>query len=175
MLAINNRDATSIGISPFFATHGYHIDLLSTVADTEGEQPLRTEGQSPVARGEAFVARLKEATELAQAAMASAQERQEQYANQARQAAEQFYVGDKVWLRLKNVKTDRPSKKLDWLNAKYKVTEVISSHSYRLNTPPGIHPVFHVSLLKRAAGDPLPSQVQDDTQPPAIIAEDTGE
>ena len=103
------------------------------------------------------MARLKEATELAQAAMASAQERQEQYANQARQAAEQFYIGDKVWLRLKNVKTDRPSKKLDWLNAKYKVTEVVSSYSYRLNTPPGIHPIFHVLLLKRAAGDPLPS------------------
>ena len=29
--------------------------------------------------------------------------------------------------------------------------------------------------MKRAAGDPLPSQVQDNTQPPAIIAEDTGE
>jgi hypothetical protein len=175
MLAINNRDATSTGISPFFATHGYHVDLLSTIADKEGEEPLRTQGRSPVARGEAFVARLKEATEFAQATMASAQEQQEEYANRARQAAEQFRVGDKVWLSLRNIKTHRPSKKLDWLNAKYEVTEVISSHSYRLNTPPGIHSVFHVSMLKRAGDDPLPSQVQDDTQPPPIIAEDTGE
>jgi hypothetical protein len=29
-------------------------------------------------------------------------------------------------------------------------------------------------MLKRAGDDPLPSQVQDDTQPPPIIAEDTG-
>jgi hypothetical protein len=175
MLAVNNRDATSTGISPFFATHGYHVDLLSAPADGGEEEPLRTEGQSPVAKGEAFVARLREATVFAQAAIASAQERQEEYANQGRQAAEQFHVGDRVWLKLKNIKTNRPSKKLDWLNAKYEVTEVISSHSYRLNTPPGIHPVFHVSMLRRAVDDPLPSQVQDDTQPPAVIAEDTGE
>jgi hypothetical protein len=84
-LAINNREATSTGLSPFFATHGYHIDLLATI----DEEELRTEGQSPIARGEAFVARLREATEFAQAAMASAQERQEEYANQERQAAEQ--------------------------------------------------------------------------------------
>lgn len=107
--------------------------------------------------------------------MASAQERQEEYANRARQVAEQFEVGDKVWLCLRNIRSNRPSKKLDWLNAKYEVTEVVSSHAYRLNTPPGIHPVFHVSLLKRAANDPLPSQEQDDTQPPPIIAEDSGE
>jgi hypothetical protein len=175
MLAFRNRDATSTGISSFFASHGYHVDLLSAPADDSEEEPLRTEGQSPIARGEAFVARLREATESAQAAMASAQERQEEYANRGRQAAEQFHVGDKVWLSLRNIKTSRPSKKLDWLNAKYEVTEVISSHSYRLNTPPGIHSVFHVSLLRRASDDPLPSQIQDDTQPPAIIAEDTGD
>ena len=32
----------------------------------------------------------------------------------------------------------------------------------------GIENVFHIILLKRAANDPLPSQVQDDMQPPAI-------
>lgn len=30
-------------------------------------------------------------------------------------------------------------------------------------------------MLKMAADNPLPSQIQDDTQPPAIIAESTGE
>jgi hypothetical protein len=103
--------------------------------------------------------------------MATAQELQEEYANRARQAAEQFRVGDKVWLRLSNVKTDRPSRKLDWRNAKYTVTELIGSHACRLDTPPGIHNVFHVMHLKRAGDDPLPSQVQDDTQPPAIVPE----
>lgn len=135
MLAINNHEATSTGISPFFATYGYHIDLLNTLTDVE--EPLRIEGHSPVAKGEAFVTRLKQATESAQAAMASVQEQQEEYTNQARQPAEQFRVGDKVWLSLKYIKTNRPSKKLDWRNAKYEVIGVIGSHSYRLNTPRG--------------------------------------
>ena len=93
MLAINNRNATSTGISPFFLTHGYDVDLLDLA---KGQEELRTTGSSPVARGEAFVAKLKGAVQMAQAAMATAQEVQEEYANRARQVAEQFHVGDKV-------------------------------------------------------------------------------
>ena len=76
-----------------------------------------------------------------------------------------------MWLNLKNVITDRPCKKLDWKNGKYTVLEVISNHSYKLDTPPGIHNVFHISLLKRAADDPFPSQRQGDFRPPAIIVD----
>jgi hypothetical protein len=165
-LAINNRTTSSIGLSPFFASHGYHVDPIRV------EEPLRQSGKTPRELGETFVARLKEATDWAQAAMATAQEQQERHANAARQPADQYRVGDKVWLRLKNVRTDRPSKKLDWLNAKYTVTELIGTHACRLSTPPGIHDVFHVSLLRRASDNPLPSQANDDTQPPAILTED---
>jgi hypothetical protein len=165
-LAINNRTATSTGLSPFFASHGYHVDPIRV------EEPLRRSGLTPREQGEAFVARLKEGTEWAQAAMATAQEQQEWRANAGRQPADQYKVKDKVWLKLKNVKTDRPTKKLDWLNAKYTVTELIGTHTCRLDTPPGIHNVFHVSLLRRAGNNPLPSQVNDDTQPPAILTED---
>jgi hypothetical protein len=83
-----------------------------------------------------------------------------------------FHVGDKVWLNLKNIKTDRPSKKLDDKNAKFTVIEVVDSHAYRLDTPPGIDNVFHVSLLRPAGTDPLPSQILMEAQPPAVITED---
>ena len=62
MLAINNRNATSIGISPFFLIYGYDIDLLDLA---KGQEELRTTGNSPVAYGEAFVAKLKEAVQVA--------------------------------------------------------------------------------------------------------------
>jgi hypothetical protein len=104
--------------------------------------------------------------------MATAQQQQEEFANQHRQPAISFRVGDKVWLNLKNIKTDRPSKKLDDKNGKFTVTEVVNSHVYRLNTPPGIDNVFHVSLLRPAGTDPLPSQIVTEAQPPAVVAED---
>jgi hypothetical protein len=64
-------------------------------------------------------------------------------------------VGDKVWLSLKNIRMDRECRKFDAKSAKYKVTEVISSYSYRLNTLLGVHNVFYVSLLRVVANDLL--------------------
>ncbi len=72
MLAINNWNATSTGISPFFLIHSYNVDLLGLARQRE---ELRTTGNSLVARGEAFIAKLKEAVEVAQAIIATAQER----------------------------------------------------------------------------------------------------
>jgi hypothetical protein len=48
------------------------------------------------------------------------------------------------------------SKKLDTKYTKYIVTEVIGNYSYRLDTPPGIHDIFYIRLLKLATTNPLP-------------------
>ena len=55
----------------------------------------------------------------------------------------------------------------------FTVLKSVGTHAYKLDTPVGIHPVFHVSLLRRAATDLFPSQVQDNYQP-APIATDKG-
>ena len=74
-----------------------------------------------------------------------------------------------MWLNLKNIITDRPCKKLDWKNGKYTVLEVISNHSYKLDTPPRIYNVFYISLLKYAADNPFLNQCRGDFRPPAIL------
>lgn len=168
-MAINSRPSSSTQVSPFFLQHGYELETLPESLNELQE----TSRVSPIAIGEEIVRKLKEGSEWAQACIAIAQERQERYANQGRQPADSFEVKDKVWLSLRNIQTTRPSKKLDWKNGLYTVLEKVGSHSYRLNTPRGIHNVFHTSLLRRASQDPFPSQQLQDPQPDPILPEDS--
>jgi hypothetical protein len=159
-LAINNHDSASIGMSPFFLTHGYNVEPVQL------ELGLRTnDARTPAQKGEAIARKLAEVSQWAQMTMAVAQQTQEDQANRHRREPPRFKVGDKVWLSLKNIRTKRPSKKFDVRNAKYTVLEMVSSHSYRLNTPPGVHNVFNVRLLHPVASDPLPSQRTTNPQP----------
>ncbi|KAL5604588.1 uncharacterized protein BROUX77_004774 [Berkeleyomyces rouxiae] len=166
-VALNNRTATATGLSPFFFTHGYNIDPLDMTTDHEPGSTV-----SPATAGHNWLAKHRDATAFAQASMAFALETQERHANRGRQAAEAFKVGDRVYLRLRNVRTIRPSKTLDWLALPYRVIQVVGTHAVKLDTPTGIHPVFHVSLVRRARDDPLPSQVLANPEPPAIAPEE---
>ena len=96
----------------------------------------------------------------------------EENANRRRTAAEEFKIGDEVWLDIRNVNTPKPSKKLDWLHRRFRVTKVLAPLTYELDTPPGIHNRFHSDLLRKAATDPFPSQKRDDPRPPAVVDED---
>ena len=93
-------------------------------------------------------------------------------ANKNRQPQEFYKKGDLVWLNLKNIQTPQLSKKLAWINAKYRITKVVSPHEVQLAVPSGIWPNFHVELLKRDPQNPLPSQISNDTQPPPLINSD---
>ena len=163
-LAINNRDNSISGLSPFFLLHGYHVEPIQQI---DGNNSTVKSNQEK--RALKFVDRLKEAQEYAAAAMASAQQQMEDQANPKRDPVQLFRVGDKVWLNLKNTQTPQPKKKLAWVNAKYTVLKVISPHVVELDVPSRIWPRFHVQLLKRASEDPLPSQILDDSQHPPVF------
>lgn len=165
MLAINNRD-NILGLSPFFITHGYHAEPI------EQASPPTKKLSFPAKKAQDFVNRLMDAQEYAQAAMAAAQQRMEYSANQKRQPQELYKIGDRVWLNLKNIQTPQLSKKLSWVNAKYRIIKIISPHVVELDVPSGIWPKFHVNLIKRDPANSLPSQISRDSQPPPLINDD---
>ena len=70
-LAINNRNAALTGISPFFMTHGYNVDLIQI--DEQLEERDENARLLPVARGEQVVKKLLNVRNWAEAAMAVAQ------------------------------------------------------------------------------------------------------
>ena len=80
--------------------------------------------------------------------MAWSQERQAEAADQHRKSVE-YKVGNSVWLLTKNIKTERPSKKLDHkMVGPFQIKALVgSSCQLELSTSMKIHDVFHPSLL----------------------------
>jgi hypothetical protein len=75
------------------------------------------------------------------------------YYNKSRSMEPTLKEGDKVYLIRRNIKTKRPSDKLDHKKlGPFKIDEVIGTVNYKLKLPDtmGIHPVFHISLLEPA-------------------------
>ena len=87
------------GVSPFFASHGYHVNAIQNVSQ-DSIVPAST-GKD---RAESFVKRLNDITNFMQAAMAAVQERSKENADKRRQPAPRYKNGDNVWLLLKNIK-----------------------------------------------------------------------
>lgn len=166
-LALNNRDSSVTGVSPNLLLNGYNVDLLQTIT-------LPNESQhTPQGRAVHFLDHLRQGAELTQAAIAFVQQRQQESTNRARRPAERFQVGDRVWFSLRNVKTDRPSRKLDWLQAQYTVTATPTPLTVTLDLPGNLHKTVHVDLVERAASDALPSQKQLDNRPgPVSVLQD---
>ena len=159
MMTLNNRVTQSTGMSTFFMTHGFHKSLMDFTIPEEQGSTL-----SPTEKGRKLVEQWSHSADMAKTAMAIAQETQERQSNAQSSVAEVFRPGDRVWLKLKNINTTRPIKKLDWIALPYRVLECVGTHAVRLNTAPGIHHVFHVSLIKKAGADPLFYQLAHDNE-----------
>jgi len=151
----NNAHHPSINCSPFYANYGYNpsftIDLRKPATNV-----------APAAKDHAEV--LRNLHEQLTENLKSAQNHQAKYYD-AKHKRVEFSVGDKVWLLSPNIRTERPSKKLDWKRlGPFPIIKRIGTQAYRLALPKSmhIHPVFHVSLL-----DPYkPSIIPSRTIPP---------
>ena len=156
--AVNNATSESIGISPFFANYGYHPRL--GVEPIVGPLPPMTPQQrKEYLSGEAIADKFDRITKQIRTAMAEAQEKQAFYANQKRIEAPPYRVGDYVFITTKNLRTDRPSRKLDTkregpfrIVKTYRSTVALDMGNSRVT------PLFHHSKLTKAPKDPLPGQ-----------------
>ena len=85
--------------------------------------------------------------------MSYAQEVYEHYANQYRRLALDYQVGDLVYLDSRNVRSNRPSKKLDQKNlGPFSIIRKVSLYAYKLDLPEylRIYPVKYVVNLRKA-------------------------
>jgi hypothetical protein len=94
-------------------------------------------------------------------------------------ATPDWNIGDKVWLSSRQIATTRPSAKLDhrWLGP-FPIIDKISKSAYKLTLPAsmkGVHPLFHVSVLRKRAVDLIEGRWQEDPGPVIVNGEEEWE
>jgi hypothetical protein len=115
---------------------------------------------------------MKATQEEAKSALKQAAEDMARFYDLHRGEAPDYQVGDLVWLDGKDIKTDRPSKKLeDKRYGPFKIAKKISSSAYKLKLPLSmkVHPVFNTSRLIPFEEDSIPGRRHP--PPPAPIVE----
>ena len=163
--AYNNSPHATTQVSPFFANYGYHpkatLTLDVTVRDSNAHDFSRS---------------LSELHDYCREQVAISQAQYQGPADRHRSPVpDELRSGALVWLNSKNIKTRRPSKKLDHKRlGPFKVESKVSDNAYRLTLPHSmrfLHPVFHVSLLSLHRANSIPNR----TQPPPPPVEVDGE
>lgn len=113
---------------------------------------------------------MQEVWDFTIAEIAKSQKAQVRVANRNWKSSPKYRIRDLVWLSTKIIHTERLSKKLDHKRiGPYWIKELVGS-SYQLDLPASmrIHNVFHPSLLRRAAENPLRGQ-HNDPPPPVVV------
>jgi hypothetical protein len=156
--AYNNAASDATKISPFFANYGYHPHLEPSLARTVN-----------VPAADNLADRLRLIREELIAQLRYSQECAKHRYDVHRAPSPSFKIGDLVMLLRRNIKTTRPSPKLDFRKlGPFKIAEKLSEKVYRLALPPSLsrlHPNFNVDLLEPyispssfpGRSDPLPT------------------
>jgi transposase InsO family protein/murein DD-endopeptidase MepM/ murein hydrolase activator NlpD len=150
--AYNSADTSTTKMSPFYANYmhepeAYREPISGIEAQTATEKATKIRKLHKELRQELLFV----------------QERMTIYANKKRLKGPTLEEGDKVYLLRKNIKTKRPSDKLDYKKiGPFRITEKLSEVNFRLSLPKTRrHAVFHISLLEPApANARLATQIE---------------
>ena len=100
----------STGVTPFYAVYGQRPRMGDEPPQPTRRLPARQ--QIDIATADKFAEGMKELTDYLHAEMKLAQARYAEQADKSRSPGPIFEKGDKVWLDTRNLKMERPSKKL---------------------------------------------------------------
>jgi hypothetical protein len=168
--AYNNHVHSSTHFSPFFLEYGRHPFIPIHLPAPPSTSPAADE----------FRQQLDHTRTLAKDALSRTADTMKLYADKRRKPSPAFAKGDLVWLDATNLKTGRPSKKLDVRRTgPFEIIDVITPLAYRLKLPHSwrVHPVFHVSLLRLATINETlhPTTVDNTLRPPPDVIDGTEE
>jgi hypothetical protein len=157
--AINDSVNDSTGFTPFFADTGQHPNRPTVAHYVPG-------ASSEVA--EKLQLTMKHINSQLQKNILAAQAHQKKYADKKRKLTE-FNIGDQVMLSAKGITAHNQGSNAS-LRAKFLGPFTVVGKRgvvYRLQLPPEmkIHPVFHVSLLKKYLTDRTPGRSQPRPRP----------
>jgi hypothetical protein len=152
-IAVNSSVQSSTGFTPYYLNYGDH-PVLPT------QFPLQYINNDSLYD---MLQQLSSNLALAKKNMENARERQAHYANMSRRDVT-FQVGEEVLLSTQNLKLPAgiTRKLANKYTGPFKVLESVSETSYKLQLPKdwNIHPVFHVSLLKKYVANSRSSSQQ---------------
>lgn len=169
--AYNASQHSSTAKAPFEVVYGFvpRSDML-----TAEELVKYSAVNGTTTEAEQLTERLRNTRTEVRKALAKSQEYQARHYNQSHLDVT-YNVGQLVWLRVKNITLERPSRKLDWQRyGPFRIIKRIGNVAYQLKLPEElrIHDVFHVSLLR----DHKPRAGEDTPEPePLRLAEDPAE
>jgi len=147
----NNSVTIGNGMTPFFVNYGFHPATINPPI----EEPL-----NPAST--VYAHWMQMVHEDSRQGLEDAQERMRRYSDPVRKEPPAYQVGDLVMLNGWNIKTRRPTKKLDHKNhGPFQIEKIVSPLAACLTLPRKwkIHNVFHVSLLE-------PYQTSEHRAPP---------
>jgi len=140
--AYNNSVTMGHGITPFYTNYGFHPRSMNP--PEENDEPINP---ASTAYGHWMTTIYDEARK----GLEATQERMRRYTDPGQKPPPAYQVGNLVMLSGRNIKTRRPSKKMDHKNhGPFQFEEIISPLAVRLTLPRKwkIHNVFHISLLE---------------------------